>query len=116
MSNGFSRAKGKRGELDIAHKLGGKRVGVAYLRSPVDVQTDFAVYQVRNRPMGATAIYDALKAMENVAPEKAKYVVIKPVRGVWICCEFLTQHQEHHYDKEVDRYIGGQSGNKSKRC
>lgn len=46
MSNGQSREKGKRGELDIVHRLGGsaRRVGHSYIATPVDVQTDFAVY------------------------------------------------------------------------
>jgi hypothetical protein len=103
MPNGRSRAKGLRGEHDITKRLGGKRVGVAYLRNPVDVETDFAVYQVRNRPMGATAIYDALKAMENVAPHHNKYVLIKPKRGVWICCELLSQHQNDHGEFPKER-------------
>jgi len=96
MPNGHSRAKGLRGERDIRRRLGGKRVGVAYLKNPVDVETDFACYQVKNKSLGGTSIYDALKAMEAVAPDKAKYVVFKPRRGKWICCEFLEQHQDHH--------------------
>jgi len=103
MPNGRSRAKGVRGERDIKNRLGGRRVGIAYLKNPVDVQTDFACYQVRNRPIGATAIYDALKAMEKTAPQYHKYVLVKPKRGVWICCELLSQHQGDHGEFPKDK-------------
>lgn len=93
MSNGKSRRKGLRGEQDITRRLGGRRVGVAYLNNPVDVETDFAVYQVRNRSLGGSAIWDALNAMVS---KKNRYVVFKPKRGIWLVVETLEQHQLDH--------------------
>lgn len=58
-----SRDKGRRGEQEIARKLHGKRVGVAFAGTPVDVKTAFADYQVKNRPVGSGAILVALEAM-----------------------------------------------------
>lgn len=100
MSNGKSRSKGLRGERDIVHKLGGKRVGVAYLKNPVDVDLGWAVAQVKNKSIGGTAIYDALKAMEAVTEESInKYLVFKPRRGNWIVCETIEQFEGDHGSK-----------------
>jgi len=101
MSNGKSRAKGKRGELDIMHKLGGsaKRVGHSYIATPVDVQTKFAVYQVRNKNISGNAIVEELLKLEKVAPQHHHFVVFKPQRGTWLIAELLSQHVGDHGDK-----------------
>lgn len=97
MTNGKSRAKGLRGERDIKKRLGGQRVGVSYLQTPVDVDLGWAVVQVKNSSLGGTAIYDALKAMEAVTDEKInKYVIFKPRRGNWIVAETLDQFRGDH--------------------
>jgi len=103
MSNGKSRAKGKRGELDVKKRLGGsaKRIGHSYIATPVDVETDFAVYQVRNRTIGGGTILSELQKLEKQAPSRNHYVVFKPARGVWLVAEFLTQHVGDHGDAEL---------------
>lgn len=99
MPNGRSRAKGKRGELDVVHKLGGsaKRTGHSYIATPVDVETAFAVYQVRNRTIGGSEIVRELGRLETLAPSKNAYVIFK-VRGKWYLGESLTQHTADHGD------------------
>jgi hypothetical protein len=100
MPNGYSRAKGVRGERDIKRRLGGKRVGVAYLSNPVDVDLGWAVAQVKNRSLGGTAIYDALQAMDAVTDKGInKYVIFKPKRGNWLVVETLEQFQGDHGGK-----------------
>ncbi len=61
MSNGKSRAKGKRGELDVMHKLGGsaKRTGHAFSLAP-DVCTKFGAYSIKNKTLGGGAILAVL--------------------------------------------------------
>lgn len=98
MPNGKSRRKGKVGELDIAHKLGGKRVGIAYLKTPVDVKTDFACYQVRNKTIGGSEIACELGRLKAVAPNHNAYVTFK-VKGKWYVAEALSQHTDDHGDK-----------------
>ena len=102
MPNGRSRAKGKRGELDLMHKLGGstKRVGHSYVATPVDVSSDFAVYQVRNKTIGGSEIATELARLEAVVPKKNHYVAFK-VRGKWYCAESLEQHTDDHGEKVV---------------
>ena len=102
MSNGFSRAKGRRGELDVVHKLGGsaRRTGHAFLPTP-DITTDFAVYSVKNRTIGGATILDELKKLEAQAPSHHHYVVFKPRRGVWVVAELLTQHIGDHGEPDV---------------
>ncbi|GAI99426.1 unnamed protein product [marine sediment metagenome] len=97
MSNGKSRAKGKRGELDLAHRLGGsaRRTGHSYIATPVDVQTDFAVYQVRNKTIGGSEIAHELGRLEAVAPQSNQYVAFK-VKGKWYIAESLEQHTDDH--------------------
>jgi len=103
MPNGVSRRKGLRGEQDIRKRLGGKRVGVAYMQNPVDVETDFACYQVKNRPMGGAAILTALRGMEAVAPGRNLYLTFKAGRGVWLVVETLEQHQAHHGEPNLKK-------------
>ena len=57
MTNGKSRAKGKRGELDVKNKLGGsaKRTGHSFQPAP-DVVTNFAAYSIKNRTIGGATI------------------------------------------------------------
>ena len=99
MPNGKSRAKGKRGELDLVHRLGGsaKRKGHSWVPTLTDVETDFAHYQVKNKTIGGAAICDILLALEQVVQDgKNKYVTFKPKRGVWVICELLSQHKGDH--------------------
>jgi hypothetical protein len=90
MSNGKSRDKGKRGELDVVNKLGGSagRVGHSFVESPADVETDFDVYQVKNKTIGGSAIAWELQRLELALPEKNAYVVFK-VKGKWYVAETL---------------------------
>ena len=100
MSNGYSRAKGKRGELDIVHRLGGsaRRVGHSYIQTPVDVQTDFAVYQARNKTIGGSEIAYELGRLRAVAPALHCYVAFK-VKAKWYIAESLEQHIADHGDR-----------------
>jgi hypothetical protein len=95
----YSRDKGKRGELDIVHRLGGtaRRVGYSYIASPVDVENDFAVFQVRNRTIGGSEIAYELGRLEKLTNKNA-YVVFK-VKGKWYAAESLKQHIADHGDK-----------------
>lgn len=103
MPNGKSRKKGKVGELTVVHKLGGsaKRVGHSYIATPVDVQTKFAVYQVRAMNQSGNKIVEELQRLEKAAPNFHHFVVFKPKRGVWLCVEFLSQHQGDHGNEVV---------------
>lgn len=96
----YSRNKGVAGERNIAHRLGGKRVGVAFASTPVDVKTAFADYQVKNKAVGSGAILAALEAMERQSGDagRNRYVVFKPRRGVWLIAETLEQHIDDHGD------------------
>ena len=97
MPNGKSREKGKRGELNLVHKLGGsaRRTGHSYIATPVDVQTDFAVYQVRNKTIGGSEIALELGRLEVFASTKNAYVAFK-VKGKWYISESLRQHNDDH--------------------
>jgi len=97
MPNGKSRAKGKRGELDLVHKLAGsaRRTGHSYIATPIDVESDFAVYQVKNHTVGGATIADYLSRLNALAPTKNNYVVFK-VKGKWYLAETLSQHQADH--------------------
>jgi hypothetical protein len=99
----YSRDKGKRGELDMVHRLGGsaKRTGHSYIATPVDVATDFAVYQVRNKTVGGSEVAYELERLQAVAPSKACYVAFK-VKGKWYIAESLNQHKQHH-GETIDR-------------
>ncbi len=96
-----SRTKGVTGERDIMHRLGGKRVGVAWAKNPVDVETDFSLVQVKNCPKGSAAILACLDAMPD--GPKARYVAVKAARGRWIICETIEQHIAHHVGKALAR-------------
>ena len=100
MPNGKSRNKGKRGELDLVHKLGGtaRRVGHSYIATPVDVETDFAVYQVKNHTVGGALIADYLRRLNALAPRKNAYVAFK-WKGKWFIAETLEQHNADHDEK-----------------
>ena len=100
MSNSKSQAKGKRGELDLVHRLGGsaRRVGHSYVATPVDVQTDFAVYQIRNKTIGDSEIAYELSRLQAVAPHLNQYVAFK-VKGKWYIAESLEQHEIDHGDR-----------------
>jgi len=100
MSDGKSRAKGKRGELDLVHRLGGsaRRVGHSYIATPVDVQTDLAVYQVRNKTIGGSEIAFELGRLRAVAPGLNQYIAFK-VKGNWVIAESLEQHERDHGDR-----------------
>jgi len=93
MPNGKSRNKGKRGELDLKNRLGGsaRRVGHSYIATPVDVETDFAVYQVKNHTVGGALIADCLRRLNALASKKNAYVAFK-WQGKWYIAETLSQH------------------------
>jgi len=93
----YSRDKGKRGELDLMHKLGGtaKRVGHSYIATPVDLETDFAVFQVKNHTVGGATIADYLRRLQALAPTKNQYVAFK-FKGKWYIAETLEQHIGDH--------------------
>ena len=92
----FSRDKGKRGELDLVHRLGGsaKRTGFSFAKTPVDVETKFAVYQVKNKAIGGANIALQLSLLFG---NKNKYVAFK-VKGKWFIAEALEQHTDDHYE------------------
>lgn len=95
----YSRDKGKRGELDFVHRLGGsaQRKGHSWVPTLTDVETDFAHYQVKNRTIGGVPICDILLALDKVVKDgKNKYVTFKARPGVWIVCELLSQHTDDH--------------------
>ena len=102
MTNGKSRDKGKRGELDVMHKLGGsaKRVGHSFVSSPGDVETDLAIYQVKNKTVGGSEIALELRRLEAIT-QKNTYVVFK-VKGKWYVAETLGQHVDDHGDVPVE--------------
>lgn len=97
MPNGKSRDKGKRGELDLKNRLGAtaKRTGHSYIATPVDVETDFAVYQVKNHTVGGALIADYLRKLNVLAPQKNAYVAFK-WKGKWFIAETLSQHINDH--------------------
>lgn len=103
MPNGRSRNKGARGERDLVHKLGGsaQRKGYSYVETPIDVETDFAVYQVKNRTIGGSLIADEIMKLEVDRPVKNHYVVFK-VRGKWYLAETLAQHKGDHSDRDLN--------------
>ena len=78
------------------HKLRGsaRRVGHSYVATPVDVETDFACYSVKNRTIGGSTIALELGKLEGLT-EKGVYVAFK-VRGKWFIAESLRQHIDHH--------------------
>jgi len=102
MSNGKSRAKGKRGELDVVHRLGGsaKRTGYSFQPAP-DVVTNFAAYSIKNKTIGGAVILSELRKLQELEPGRNHYVVFKPERGVWVVAELLTQHVGDHGDDEL---------------
>ena len=102
MTDGKSRAKGKRGELDIVHKLGGsaKRTGHSFQPAP-DVVTKFAAYSVKNRAVSGGTVLSELRRLQALEPGRNHYVVFKPKRGVWLVAELLTQHVDDHGDDEL---------------
>ena len=102
MSNGKSRAKGKRGELDVVHKLRGsaKRTGHSF-RSAPDVITKFGVYSVKNRAVSGGTILSELRRLQALEPDRNHYVVFKPARGAWLVAELIQQHVADHGDDEL---------------
>ena len=106
----YSRDKGKRGELDVAHKLGGsaKRTGHSFQSAP-DVVTNFAAYSVKNKTIGGATILAELQKLQALEPNRNHYVVFKPARGIWVVAELLTQHVADHGDDEL-RYGGKEAG------
>lgn len=97
MSNGRSQRKGKVGELDVVHKLGGsaKRIGHSYIATPVDVETNTSVWQVRNKTIGGSEIALELGRLHAAAPQKDSYIAFK-VKGKWYVAESFEQHKNIH--------------------
>lgn len=108
MTDGKSREKGKRGELDLTHRLAGsaRRTGHAFVSKP-DITTDFAIYSVKNKTLGGSAIYDELIKLQAQAPQHHHYVAFKPRRGKWIIAELLEQHHGDHGDVVVKEENNG---------
>lgn len=98
MSDGRSRSKGKRGELDVSHKLvGARRTGHSYLKAPDVEVKDWAVFSVKNYAIGSSTILSELEKLERMSdPKLNRYVVFKARRGVWLIAERLTQHVSDH--------------------
>jgi len=111
MSNGKSRAKGKRGELDVVKKLGGsaRRVGHSFVPSVADVNTNIARYSVKNRTIGGAAIADELCKSESLVSDLNSYVVFK-VKGKWYVAATLGQHVDDHGDVPVEDMPESDSG------
>ena len=79
--------------LDDAHRYGTGGVGAMFVSSLVDVEDDYAHYQVKNSTIGGTKICDILLELEKVVKDgRKKYVAFKPKRGTWVICELLTQN------------------------
>ena len=110
MPNGKSRAKGKRGELDVMHRLGAgaKRIGHSFQAAP-DVVTAFAVYSVKNCPVSGGLILAELHKLQEQEPKRNHYVVFKPKTGCWVVTETLEQHVGDHGE---DKIIKGERGEK----
>jgi hypothetical protein len=102
----YSRDKGKRGELDVMHRLGGsaKRTGHSFQPAP-DLTTSFAVYSVKNKTIGGSVILSELKKLKALNSRRNHYVVFKPARGVWVVAELLTQHVGDHGDIPVEEEV-----------
>jgi hypothetical protein len=100
----YSRDKGKRGELDVLHRLGGsaKRTGHSFQPAP-DLTTSFAVYSVKNKTIGGGTILSELKKLQSLDSRRNHYVVFKPDRGVWVVAEFLDQHVDDHGDMPIKK-------------
>ena len=98
----YSRDKGKRGELDVVHKLGGsaKRTGHSFQSTP-DVVTKFAAYSIKNKTIGGGTILSELRKLQGLEPGRNHYVAFKPARGVWVVAELLIQHVGDHGDEEL---------------
>jgi len=106
MSNGKSRAKGKRGELDVKGKLGSlaKRTGHSFQPAP-DITTPFAVYSVKNKTIGGSTILSELRKLEGFEPGLNQYVVFKPARGIWLVAELLSQHIGDHGEDKIMKEV-----------
>ena len=88
----YSRNKGKRGELDLVHRIpGAKRVGISFKKSIVDIEWPRGVAQVKNHSrIGGTTIAELLDELSRVS-DKRVYVIFKGKRGRWIVCQTLDQ-------------------------
>jgi len=93
----YSRDKGKRGELEVMHKLGKsvKRTGHSFQPAP-DLTSEFAIYSVKNTTIGGATILSELKKLQSLDSRRNHYVVFKPARGTWLVAEFLDQHVANH--------------------
>lgn len=92
-----SRMKGKRGELDVAARVGGTRVGYLH-QAKADVVTKFAGYQVKNTKPTWPTIVAELKALKGEDPNRNNYLVAKVDRK-WYIIEELEQHAEDHGER-----------------
>jgi hypothetical protein len=91
----FSRDKGKRGELDVVHKIpGAKRTGLCGAKTFCDVTWPGAACQVKNCAIGGTAIADNLEHLVEEKPDDRHYVIFKGKRGTWIIAQTLQQWLE----------------------
>lgn len=116
----YSRDKGKRGELDVVHRLGGsaRRTGHSF-QPAADVVTRFAAYSIKNKTIGDSAILSEIRQLQCLEPGRNHYVVFKPKAGVWVVAELIEQHIGDHGDGELrfgSKIIeGGKEGKKDDR-
>lgn len=88
----FSRDKGRRGELDLVHRIpGAKRVGWCGVKTMVDVSWPGGVAQVKNCNVGGSAIDNNLQLLAEEVEGQQHYVIFKPKRGTWIIAQALEQ-------------------------
>ena len=87
-------AKGRRGELYVAKKVGGKRTGHAFVSAP-DITSKFAAYSVKFYQPTFPTILEELEKLSKLAPDKNHYVVFN-IGGNWLVIETLNQHRGDH--------------------
>ena len=98
MPGARSQRKGKRGELEIAHRLGIKRMGFSYVPTPVDDEGHFAIYQVKNYAPPIRILIEGLQALYQVATHKNRYIALK-FNHKWYILETIDQHVGDHGER-----------------
>jgi hypothetical protein len=92
----FSRDKGKRGELEAMHYLGGdfKRTGYAGTDNP-DLSSSWALISVKNlaSPLSLNRCLDELAKLETQDTTKEHFVMIK-VNHVWLIVQTAEQFRD----------------------
>jgi len=100
MSGRKSRSKGKRGELEVAGLVHGKRTGYTGTDNP-DVTTDFARYSVKNEavPISLVKALRELLKLQSQDGGRHHFVAVK-VNHRWLVIETMEQH--------IGDHVGGQ--------